>query len=64
MKVKVNWETDGEDVDLPKVVDVPEKITEDEVSDYLSDTYGWLVNSWHEVEDFEVPRENNQNEVG
>lgn len=51
-KIKVNWETDGYDVDLPTVVEIPDDIDLDaigEVEDYLSDTYGYLVNSWVEV---------------
>jgi len=45
MKYIVNWETDDEIVDLPKVVDVPDDVEPEDVSDYLSDEYGWLVES-------------------
>jgi len=44
----IKWETDGEVVDLPNEVEIPSSISgedaeiEDEISDYLSDTYGWL----------------------
>jgi hypothetical protein len=48
MLVLVSWETDGEDVDLPLEVDVPE-MEEEEVADWLSDTYGWLVLGWDYV---------------
>ena len=41
------WETDGEDVDLPGSVEVP-ALEEHEVSDWLSDKYGWLVAGWSE----------------
>lgn len=53
MKIKqIKWETDGldpEDLDLPTEVELPEEIDvddDDEITDYLSDTYGWLVISW------------------
>lgn len=45
-KVIVNWDTDNEKVDLPKEVEIPANIPDDEVADYLSDNYGWCVNSW------------------
>ena len=48
--ISVNWETDGEDVTLPKIVGIP-SMPETEIADYLSDNYGWLVN------DFVVIRE-------
>ena len=40
----IHWETDGENVYLPKtaVVDAED---EDEVLDILSDEYGWLIES-------------------
>ena len=41
----IDWETDGYDVDLPKEVTI-ESMEEDMIADYLSDTYGWLVNSF------------------
>ena len=40
------WETDGFLVDLPSEVVVPDDLDDDEVADYLSDTYGWLVESF------------------
>ena len=46
-KVIVNWETDNQKVDLPKEVEIPDDIKEEDISDYLSDKYGWLVNSWN-----------------
>ena len=45
-KVNVNWETDGQDVDLPSVVEIPDKIEAEYVADWLSDKYGWLVKNW------------------
>ena len=47
MKVTdIIWETDGEVVDLPSEVEVDDDMLDDEVADYLSDTYGWLVDSF------------------
>lgn len=47
MKVTdIIWETDGEVVDLPSEVEVDDDVLEDEIADYLSDTYGWLVESF------------------
>lgn len=45
----IKWQTDGEAVDLPKEVEVDDNMPDDEIADYLSDTYGWLV------EGFAVP---------
>ena len=45
----INWETDGEDVSLPMEVELPSNIEEDDydaINNYLSDTYGWLVNDY------------------
>ena len=44
-EVKIEWETDGEDVDLPTVVTVPRGLKEEEIADWISDKYGWLVSS-------------------
>ena len=47
MKVtNIKWETDGVDVELPKEVEVNDNMSDDEIADYLSDTYGWLVDSF------------------
>jgi hypothetical protein len=47
MKVSnIKWETDGEVVDLPNEVNVPDGIDDEAIADYLSDTYGWLVESF------------------
>ena len=44
MKVTdIVWETDGYEVDLPKEVEVEDGMDDDAITDYLSDTYGWLV---------------------
>lgn len=45
----INWETDGEDVSLPMEVELPSNIEEDDydaINNYLSDTFGWLVNDY------------------
>lgn len=44
----IKWETDGYEVDLPDEIEIPEEfinedgVDEDAVSDWLSDTTGWL----------------------
>lgn len=51
MLVVVEWDTDGvpsEELGLPSVVKIPEYIPEDEVADYLSDKYGYCVDSYCE----------------
>ena len=50
-RVRVDWDTDGEETDLPDVVDVPAGFTDDRVADYISDVYGHCVNGWYEVEE-------------
>lgn len=50
---RIIWETDGEVVDLPTEVEVDDNLSEDEIADYLSDTYGWLVVS------FSLPMDDN-----
>lgn len=45
----IKWVTDGEDVELPTKVEVEDNMSDDAIADYLSDTYGWLV------EEFAVP---------
>jgi MoaA/NifB/PqqE/SkfB family radical SAM enzyme len=48
MEVKVNWDTDGyslEELGLQEVVTIP-TINIDEVADYLSDEYGYCVESF------------------
>ena len=43
---KIEWETDGEEIDLPTEVEVADGLDDDQIADYLSDTYGWLVISF------------------
>lgn len=46
--VNIKWVTDGENVELPKEMEIPDKYIDDKgidyegVSDWLSDTTGWL----------------------
>ena len=50
IKVSVNWDTDNQDVDLPDEVEIPISVKkEDRIADYLSDKYGWCVNSYVEI---------------
>jgi hypothetical protein len=47
MKIKttsIDWDTDGEEVDLPQVVEL-EVEDEDSIADALSDKYGWCISS-------------------
>ena len=39
----IKWVTDGYDVALPTEVEVPNGMDDDEIADYLSDTYGFLM---------------------
>ena len=40
--VNIEWDTDGEDVELPKEIEIPEGMAdEDEISDYISDLTGF-----------------------
>lgn len=46
---RIEWETDGVEVDLPKEVDLPSDIDVHDdyaIADYLSNTYGYLVESF------------------
>ena len=43
---RIIWETDGEEIDLPTEVEVADGLDDDQITDYLSDTYGWLVISF------------------
>lgn len=54
MKVRVNWDTDGRSVKelgLPEVVDMP-TLSEENIADYLSDKYGYCVESF-KIEDLD-----------
>ena len=55
----IKWVTDGYDPDLPTELEIPERfidedgVDEDAVSDWLSDTFGWLHDGFRieEIED-------------
>ena len=42
----IDWETDGYSVELPNSVIIPCEVEEIDIADYLSDKYGYLVNSF------------------
>ena len=45
---------DIKELNLPTEVEIPNEVDEDEIADYLSDNYGFLVNSFvYNEEDFE-----------
>ena len=46
--VQVEWETDGEDIDIPTTIKIPKEIplTNLAICSWLSEEYGWLVISW------------------
>ena len=44
----IKWETDGHVIEwLPLNVTIPPHIEEDRITDYLSDEYGFLVESFN-----------------
>lgn len=45
--ILVDWDDDGEN--LPTEVKIPTDIADEDVADYLSDTYGFCVNGWYEI---------------
>ena len=45
--IRVDWDDDG--AMMPKEISIPNSILDDDVADYLSDTYDFCVNSWHEI---------------
>ena len=50
--ISVDWDTDGmdeEELDLPNEVEIPIGIDDDQVSDWLSDIYGFCVKGWYEL---------------
>lgn len=40
---KIDWVTDREDVVLPKSVEVPDGMSDDEIAEYLLNEYGFPV---------------------
>lgn len=58
--VNIDWDTDGEEVELPSevIIDTQAEGIENpemEVADWLSDRFGWCVNSFS-IEPAESPR--------
>lgn len=56
MKVKVIFDRSGcDDFDLvcidsmPTIIDIPNDIKEEDVTDYISDETGWCIESWFQV---------------
>ena len=45
--ILVDWDDDGEN--LPTEVKIPTDIDDEDVADYLSDTYGFCVNGWYDI---------------
>jgi hypothetical protein len=37
--VNIQWDTDGESVDLPTEIEIPDNLIEDEISDYEISNY-------------------------
>ena len=42
----ITWETDNQDVTLPTEVEVEEHLSSEEIAEYLSNIYGYLVDSF------------------
>ena len=48
--VGIIWDTDGEEVDaLPNEVEIPESVKDEEIPDYLSDKYEFLVSNIEDI---------------
>ena len=45
--IKVDWDDDG--AEMPEEITIPNFIPDEDVADYLSDTYGFCVNSWYNI---------------
>ena len=54
--INIKWKTDGYDVNLPNEIEIPKEfinfdgVDEDAVSDWLSDTTGWLHDGFTIIE--------------
>jgi len=46
---KVEWDTNEEQVELPKEVSVPDEVLPDDVADWLSNRYGWCISELERV---------------
>ena len=50
--IGVEWDTDGmdeEELDLPSEVEIPGELDDEDVTDWLSDHYGFCLKSWYEI---------------
>ena len=50
--IKVNWDDNYEicgESGLPEMVEVPADLAEEEVTNWLTGTYGFSVNYWEEI---------------
>lgn len=47
--VQVEWDTDDEEIPLPSVVEIPNEIHKNDITDYLSDIYGFCVRSYSQM---------------
>lgn len=43
---QIQWETDGEEVELPDRIEIPDNIDDEGIADYLSDETGFLHNGF------------------
>ena len=62
MKIRVEWDFSSTDLEeipyeeairfsgLPEIITVPSDVDDDDVSDWLSDEYDYLVLDWDEVQ--------------
>lgn len=41
--VNIEWDTDGEPVDLPNEVAIPDSVDDENIADFLSDEYEFCV---------------------
>ena len=41
--INIQWDTDGEEVNLPDRVEIPFNVSFDDIADMLSDEYGFCV---------------------
>ena len=46
LATNIDWDTDGEVVNLPSDVWIPNGVDEKDIADYLSDRFGWCVKSF------------------
>lgn len=49
--IRVDWDTDSEEDanGLPATVSIPEDMDDEDITEYLSDEYGFCVNAWWDI---------------